>query len=70
MVSFSDFCRRFDFMEPNNDQITKIASLRAGIQHAVAQADRGEVIRDFKMEELIQECHLQHAVLAKVKATQ
>jgi hypothetical protein len=55
-------------MEPNNDQRTKIASLRADIQHAVAQADRGEVIRDFQMKALLQECHREHAMLATVKA--
>ena len=55
-------------MQPNNEQLTKIASLRADLQHAVAQADRGEIIRDFKMKALLQECHREQVMPATVKA--
>ncbi|MBE7493652.1 MAG: hypothetical protein HS117_01750 [Verrucomicrobiaceae bacterium] len=38
-----------------------IAVLRANIQHAVAQAERGEVIQDFNMDAFLQERHREHA---------
>jgi hypothetical protein len=44
-------------MQPNNDQLTKLTSLRVAIQHAVAQFERGEVIRDFKMAAFLGERH-------------
>ena len=39
----------------------KLASLRADIQLAVDQADRGEVIRDFNMDTFLAERHREHA---------
>lgn len=40
------------------EESAKLASLRADIQHAVDQADRGEVIRDFAF---LAERHSEHA---------
>lgn len=39
----------------------KIASLRAEIQIAADQADRGEVIRDFNMDDFLNERHRERA---------
>lgn len=43
------------------EESAKLASLRADIQHAVEQADRGEIIRDFDMASFIVERHQEHA---------
>ena len=43
------------------EESAKLASLRADIQHAVDQADRGEVIRDFDMTAFLAERHSEHA---------
>ena len=43
------------------EESTKLASLRADIQHAVAQADRGEVIQGFDMAAFLVERHREHA---------
>lgn len=42
----------------------KLASLKADIQHAVEQAERGEVISDFSMEAFLQERHREHSATA------
>lgn len=42
----------------------KLASLRADIQHAVDQAERGEVVHDFSMEAFLEERHREHATTA------
>ena len=47
------------------EEQTKLTALRADIQHAVAQAERGEIIRDFKMDAFLQERHREHAAAAK-----
>lgn len=44
-----------------DDEQAKLASLRADIQHAVAQAEHGEVIQDFNMDAFLQERHREHA---------
>jgi Arc/MetJ-type ribon-helix-helix transcriptional regulator len=41
----------------------KLVALRADIQIAVDQADRGEIIRDFQMEDFLAERHREHAAL-------
>ncbi len=38
-----------------------LASLRADIQHAVDQAERGEVVRDFSIKAFLEERHREHA---------
>ncbi len=43
------------------EESAKLASLRADIQHAVDQVDRGEVIRDFDMTAFLAERHCEHA---------
>jgi hypothetical protein len=43
------------------DETLKLASLRADVQHAVEQADRGEVIHDFDMAAFLVERHRGHA---------
>ena len=45
-----------------DEESDRLASLRADIQHAVDQADRGEVIRDFDMTAFLAERHSEHAV--------
>ncbi|MBL9131175.1 MAG: hypothetical protein JNG86_08255 [Verrucomicrobiaceae bacterium] len=47
------------------EEQVKLTSLRADIQHAVAQVERGEIIRDFKMDAFLQERHREHAASAK-----
>lgn len=42
----------------------KLAALRADIQHAVDQAERGEVIRDFSMNAFLEERHREQAANA------
>lgn len=42
------------------EEQAKLASLRADIQHAIAQAERGEIIRDFDMSTFLEECHREH----------
>lgn len=44
-----------------DEESAKLASLRADIQHAVDQVDRGEVIRDFDMTTFLAERHREHA---------
>ncbi|MCX6855650.1 MAG: type II toxin-antitoxin system ParD family antitoxin [Verrucomicrobia bacterium] len=44
-----------------DEESAKLASLRADIQHAVDQADLGEVIRDFDMTAFLAERHREHA---------
>ncbi|GEM_PF-757148 len=43
------------------EESAKLDSLRADIQHAVEQADRGEIIRDFDMAAFLVERHQEHA---------
>jgi Arc/MetJ-type ribon-helix-helix transcriptional regulator len=40
---------------------TKLAALRADIQHAVDQADRGEVVQGFDVTSFLAERHREHA---------
>ncbi len=47
------------------EEQVKLTSLRADIQHAVAQAERGEFIRDFKMGAFLEERHREHSASAK-----
>lgn len=42
----------------------KLASLRADIQHAADQAERGEVVRDFSIESFLEERHREHTTTA------
>lgn len=44
-----------------DEELAKLASLRADIQHAVDQVDRGEVIRDFDMAAFLADCHREHS---------
>ncbi len=44
-----------------SEEELKLASLRVDIQHAVDQAERGEVIRDFKMDAFLEERHREHS---------
>lgn len=48
-------------IEALHEESAKLASLRADIQHAVDQVDRGEVIRDFDMTAFLAERHREHA---------
>ncbi len=43
------------------EENAKLATLRADIQHAVDQADRGEVIHGFNMASFLAERHREHA---------
>lgn len=42
------------------EESAKLASLRSDIQHAVAPADRGEVIHEFDMAAFLVERHREH----------
>ena len=47
--------------DPGHEDDPADAALRADIQHAVDQAERGEVIRDFSMEAFLEERHREQA---------
>lgn len=44
-----------------DEESDALHSLKADIQHAVDQADRGEVIRDFDMTDFLADRHREHA---------
>ncbi len=44
-----------------DEESAKLTTLRADIQHAVDQADRGEVIQGFDMTAFLAERHIEHA---------
>jgi Arc/MetJ-type ribon-helix-helix transcriptional regulator len=44
----------------SEEEAAKLASLRADIQYAVEQAERGEVIHDFNMAAFLVERHREH----------
>lgn len=49
-----------------DEELAKLASLRADIQHAVEQVDRGEVIRDFDTTAFLAERHCQYLALPDI----